>query len=73
MRRKEVGPMAEQKSFKCPTCGTVLTAENEDALIEKMRQHTKAQHQKEMPAEEARKALRSAGMEKSRTQKAKAY
>jgi predicted small metal-binding protein len=49
--------MAE-KSVKCSTCGTVLTAANEDDLVKKLQKHAKDRHGKDMSESEAREAVK---------------
>mgnify|MGYP001092516568 CR=1 FL=1 len=50
--------MADKLSLKCKSCGHEVTAENEDALVKKIQQHNKEQHNMDTPEEEARKAIK---------------
>lgn len=49
--------MAEKWSIKCKSCGHEVTAENEEALVMKIRQHNKEHHNEDTPEDEARKAV----------------
>ena len=43
-----------EKEVKCATCGMTLTAASEDALVSKLRDHTKQTHGMEVPEEKAK-------------------
>lgn len=49
--------MAE-KSVKCSACGTVLTAESEDALVAELQEHVRDHHDKEMSEDKAKEAVK---------------
>jgi len=48
----------DKKSVKCSACGTVLTAESEDALVAELQEHVHDHHDKDMPEGKAREAVK---------------
>ncbi len=49
------------KSITCKSCGHDVTADNEEQLVEKIRQHNKEHHDMDTSVEEARKAIKERG------------
>ena len=47
-----------EKSVKCSTCGTTLTAGTEDELVTALQEHAKEKHDKTLPENKAREAVK---------------
>ena len=46
------------EKVKCGACGTELTAEREDVLVERLQKHASEEHDMDMPIEKAREAVK---------------
>lgn len=47
-----------QLSVKCSTCGHVLTADSEEAMIKAIQAHAKEKHNMEMSEEKAKESIK---------------